>query len=264
MGQDLGRRVVVEKGVEAVGRRVLPRELAADALGEGPVRARLVAQAQKAGVHVGAIAAQPVVGVRARGVDERPVGEDEHERVERVVGVVHDAAAHARGVVGQDPTHHRRIDGGGIGPQAVAQGSEDAVQVASHDARLRPHPPPPVEDAARAPVGSQLHEDVVGHGLAGQGRAGGAERDPASALARIAQQPAHLVEVLRPDHDLRDQPVDRGVDRAAQPVQRPGQHAVGREQATEVPDEDGIGGRKQRVGAQRAGASSPPTGTLNL
>ena len=231
MGQDLDRSVVVEERVQAVGGRLLARELHADALGEGGVGARLVAQAEQAGVNVGAVAAQPVVGVGPGGVDERPVGEQEHERFERVVGVVHDAAAHAGRVVGDDPAHHRRVDRGGVGPEPVAERGQEAVEVPAHDSRLRPHAAPAVEDAARSPKRSQLHEDVVGHGLAGQRRAGGAEREPAPAVLRVAEQRAHLVEVLRADDDLRDQPVDRGVDRTAQTVQRTGEDALGREQA---------------------------------
>ena len=264
MREDLGRRVVVDEGVEAVGGGVLARKLAADALGERGVGARLVAQAQQTGVHLGPVVAQPVVGLGARGVDERAVGEEEHERVERVVGVVDDATAHPRGVVGQDSAHHRRVDRRGIGSEAIAERRQDPVQVAAHDSRLRPHAATLVENAAGPPVRGELHEDVVGHGLPGQRRAGGPEREAAPMLPRVPEQGAHLVHVLRADHHLRDQPVDRRVDGASEPVQGTREHAPRGEEPAQVPDEDGIGGRQRRVGAQRLGASSPPTGTLNL
>ena len=52
VGEDLGRSVVVEERVEAVGGGVLPRELAPDAGGQGRVGTHLVPQAEKAPVDV--------------------------------------------------------------------------------------------------------------------------------------------------------------------------------------------------------------------
>jgi hypothetical protein len=118
----------IEEGVERVRHRLLARELGPDARGQRPVRPHLVAQGQEGRVQVGRAAAQVVVRFRTRGVELRPVREQEVERVQRVVAVLGHAAAHPGRVVGDDAADHAGVDGGGIGAQPRAEGSEHAVE----------------------------------------------------------------------------------------------------------------------------------------
>ena len=94
---------------------------------------------------------------------------------------------------------------------------------------------------ARVPVGRQLHQHVVAHRLAGERGARGAEGQvPARATAEV-EEVADLAQVPRADDGLRDQPVDRGVARAAQAVDRAVEDAAGGDDAAEVGDEAAVG-----------------------
>ena len=257
VGEDLGGRVVVEQGVQAVAGRVLARELGADPRRQRAVRPHLVAQGQEPAVEVRTIVAEALVGARRRRVHLRAVREQEMERVEGVVAVLGHAAAHARGVVGDDPAHHAGVDGGRIGTEAAVQGPQQPIEVPAHHARLRPHAVPAVEHSGRAPERGQLHEDVVGHGLAGQGRPRRAQREVPSVCPRVGQERAHLGEVPGPHDRLGDEPIDGGVHRARHEVEGTREHALGREQPAQVGDEIRLGGG-HRGGYGEAGA---PTGT---
>ena len=122
-GQDLRRRVVVEEGVEAVAGGVLAREPVADAARPARRRARTSSRSASEARRAGR------AGPRRRrssapgrdGVHHRAVGEHDHRRLQRVVAVLDHAAAHPGGVVGDDAAHHRGVDGGRIGAQAVPE-----------------------------------------------------------------------------------------------------------------------------------------------
>ena len=233
---------MVEEGVEAVAGGVLAGELPADLLGQRSVGAHRVAQASQAGVQGRAIPPQRVVRVGARGIDDVAVGEDHHQRPQRVVAVLHDAAAHPRGVVGHDPAQHGRVDGGGVGPEPPAHRREQPVDVAAHHAGLTPHARAAVQDSHALPERGQLHQDVVGHGLARQRRTARAEGQVPAVPAGIGEEGLHLGDAARPHHRPRDEPVDRGVHRPAEEVDGPGQHPLGGEDAAEVADERGVAG----------------------
>jgi len=98
-----------------------------------------------------------------------------------------------------------------------------------------------------------LDEHVVGHGLAGERGAGGAEREVAATPSGPREERLDVGRVLRAHDGLRDQPVDRRVGRAAQAIDGPREDARRREDLLEVEDDGGVG-RAHR-------GYSPPTGT---
>ena len=157
----------------------------ADARGERGVGADLVAQGEEAAVQVGPVREQARVGVLGSGVDEGAVGQHEARARERVVAVLHDAAAHPRGVVGDDAAHHRGVDRRGIGAEAACEGRQQRGSGSRRRRLARAHQPARRPGLVGTKVRRQLHQDVVGQRLAGERRAGGAERQvTAGARAR--------------------------------------------------------------------------------
>ena len=240
VGEDLHGRVVVEEGIERVGHGLLARELGPDARGQRAVPAHLVAQGQERGVQVGTGAAEVVVRLGPRGVEHGAVREHEVERVQRVVAVLGDAAAHPGGVVGDDAADHAGVDGSGIGAQSARERRQHAVEVAAHDAGLAPETASLVEDPVVLPEGGELHQDVVGDGLPGERRPGRAQGQVPPVGAAVGEEGADLVEVARAHDDLRDHPVDRRVDGPRHAVDGPGEHALGREHGLEVAHEGAV------------------------
>ena len=100
---------------------------------------------------------------------------------------------------------------------------------------------------------ADLDEHVVGDRLAGERRAGRAERQVPAAPAGPCEERLHLGHVLRPHDGLGDEPVDRRVGGAAEAVDRPREDARGREDLLEVEDDGRVGGPHRGY--------SPPTGT---
>ena len=111
----------------------------------------------------------------------RAVGQDELEGVQGVVAVLHDAAAHAGGVVADHPADHGGVDArrgrGRCGwPWGASMRFKCPPTTAGCDQMRRPA----VQHARRLPVGRQLHQDVVAHRLAGERRARGPEGEVAA------------------------------------------------------------------------------------
>ena len=256
VGEDVRGPVEVDEGVEAVAAGVLGRELVADAGGEGFVAADLVAQGQELGVEGRPRPPELLVGVGLRGVDLGAVGEQDPQRVEGVVAVLGDAAAHPGGVVGEDAADHGRVDRGRVGPDAGPVGGEEAVEVGADHARLRPDPGPVVEHPGPAEERADLDEDVVAHRLPGERGARGPESQVPAAAGGPGEEVADLAEAARPDDRLRDQPVDRRVGGAAEAVDRARQDAVRGQDALEVAHDSGV---RRSHGVSAGGASA--TGT---
>ena len=156
----LDRALVIEERVERVPGRVLRPVLRADARRE---RARPTTCARSSGSPARAPAPSPAEGRPRRGgrVDRGARRKQEREGVERVVGVLRDAAAHPPRVVREDPADHARVDRGRVGPDLPAERARRAVHVpADHpglDADPRADRPRPRGRASRAP----FDEDAV-------------------------------------------------------------------------------------------------------
>ena len=139
VGQDLGRAVVVEEGVQAVAARVLGLELPPHAGPTSAASRRISSRsATSSACSAGRARRSSASASGWRVSTMAPSASITHQAVERVVAVLRDAAAHARGVVGQDAAEHRRVDRGRVGPDAPPVGREQPVEVAAHDAPARP------------------------------------------------------------------------------------------------------------------------------
>ena len=128
--EDLQRRIAVEQGREHVAVGVADRELVAHPLRELVIGQQLRAKLHQPGSQLRLGGRERRFGVRRRGVDDRPRGEQQGQRRHRVVGVALQGAAHAAGVVGDDPADRGHVRGGGVGPEAPPERPQDGVGVA--------------------------------------------------------------------------------------------------------------------------------------
>ena len=262
MSEDLHGRVEVDEGVEAVAGRVLAAELPVDAPSEPCVGADLVTRPQQCLVKLGTEPTKLVVGAWRSGIDDAPISQNDDQRVEGSVAILHHAAAHARGVVRENAADHCGIDRRGVGADAPQHRGEYAVEVPPHDRRLRPHPLAAVEDAPRLPVGSELDEQVVRHRLPGQRRPRGSQGEPTPRPPRVGQKPPHLIHVAGTDDGLGHEAVDRGVGRPTETVDRAREHALGREQGLEVPNQTGVDRAQPGPLSQSYSVAAGMTGTV--
>ena len=201
--EDVDRALEVEERVQRVAGRVLRPVLRADARGEGGVGDDARAQVDEALPERRLLRAEDVVRVGARRVDRRAGREQERERLERVVRVLRDAAAHPARVVREDAAERARGDGGGVGPDLPSERAERAVRVRADDARLDADPRAAVLDGQAAEAPRRLDEDAVRDGLAREARPGRAEDERDAVGVRDGEEAPDLVRALRVDDGLR-------------------------------------------------------------
>mmetsp|Transcript_6282 Transcript_6282/g.21566 ORF Transcript_6282/g.21566 Transcript_6282/m.21566 type:complete len:564 (+) Transcript_6282:1578-3269(+) len=212
----------VHEGIEGVARGALDGKLLAN---------------ERAQVLVGLHALRQVhdaldeAGVRGHeGLDADGVGRVEHSAIHKhdahvlqgVVGVLGHAAAHARGVVGDDAPNHARVDGGGIGPDLVllrgvvllVVGREDAVHLPANQPRFHRHRRAITVDLELAEVlagVADLKKDRVGQRLARERGAGGTEGDRHAELLRDGQDFLHVLLGVHLDDEAGVEAVERSV-----------------------------------------------------
>ena len=157
-------------------------------------------------------------GIRSRRIDDGPRWEDEHERVERVIAVLRDAAAHSARVIGENPAHHAGVDRGGVRADPGAERHECAVHASANRPRLHADAAPFVDRLDLPPTVTDVHEEAVGDRLAGEARPGRAKRHGGSSLARVREDGPDLVDRLRPHDCARHEPVEARVRRVRRDV----------------------------------------------
>jgi hypothetical protein len=79
-----------------------------------------------------------------------------------------------------------------VGSEPTPVPGQAGVERGDGHPRIHPHPQTPVEDLQAAEVPADVHQELVGHALAGQARPAGPEGQRHPAPARELQQPAHL------------------------------------------------------------------------
>ena len=245
---------MVEEAVEPVAHRVLHRELRLD----GPYRRRVAAhpvtQPGQAVVQLRPEHPQTVVRVGGPGVDDRPVGQDEHQRLQRPVRVVARAAGHAAGVVRHDSADGAGDLAGGVGSELAPVGGQRGVDRPQRGPALHPHPVAVVEHIDRPEVPADVDEDPVGDRLAGQAGAARSEGEVQPGGGAGAQQPPHGVGAARRHHDLGSEQHVRGVGRVREPGRRVVADRFG------APDGAGEGGGHRRPDRARGGPSAVGSG----
>ena len=141
----------------------------------------------------------------------------------------------------------------GSGPKSTAGWRQREIGAVEDRAGPGAQPPPAILDRDAGPIAAHVDQDAVALGLAAQARARGAEGDGFTALPRIREDLAHVVDAAGDHHGLGKQAVRAGVGREADQVDCPRQHALGTDQGAEV--------RGERVGGA---AREPVGGTVAL
>ena len=199
--------------------------LGADARGERRVGGDARAQVGEAPPERRLLRVEVVVRLGARRVDRRARRKQERERLERVVGVLRDAAAHPARVVRDDAAERARRDGRRVRPDLPAERREGAVRVRADHARLDADARTAVLDREAAEAPRRLDEDAVRDGLAREARPGRAEDERHAVGARDREEAPDFVGAPRVDDGLRHEPVEARVGRPGYPVDRAGEDA---------------------------------------
>ena len=239
--EDLQRGIGVQQSRQRVAVGVADGELMAYSLSELLIGQQLRAQLQQPGGQVGLGGGERRLGARGGGVDDGPRGEHEGQRRHGVVGVALQGAAHAAGVVGDDPADRGHVGGGGVRPQPPPDAPQHGIGLTQDRSGASPQPGSAVLDHHAGPVPPDVDEDVVGLRLPVQARAAGAERGVPPGTGAVRQDRAHIVDGAGQDDDLRKVPVGTGVGGVADQVRNPVQHLVLAYQPDQVAREGGWG-----------------------
>ncbi len=232
MRQDVDGPIEVDEGVERVPGGVLRQVLAPNSCRDVGQRSDLALERQEPVEQRWFGGPERFVGVVLRRVDDCAGRQDEHEGLERVIGILRDAAAHSARVVGEDASHHARVDGGRVRPDLGAKRPEPRVDGGADGTGLDADATAAVEDLDVSPVPREVGKHAVGHRLTGEARARGPKRQRHPFPAREREQRAHVLDRTRPHDRLRDDPIDAGVRRERGQVNRPGQNVLGSDSLT--------------------------------
>ena len=257
--EDPQRGIGVQQGRQRVAVGVADGELVADSLRELLIGQQLFAQLHQPVGQVRLGGGEFLLGALGGGVDDRARGEDQGQRRHGVVGVALQGAAHAAGVVGDDPADRGHVGGGGVGPQAPPEGPQDGIGLTQDRSGAGPQPGSAVLDCHAGPVPPDVDEDVVGLRLPVQARAAGPERGVPPGPGAVREDRAHVIHGAREDDDLRQVPVGTGVGGVADQVGNPVQHLVLADQLDQVALEGG-GVPSTRAGSTASSWAGPAAG----
>ena len=259
VGEDVDRPLEVDEGVEPVPGGVLHPVLRADARGhERRSRADLVAELQQSACSAGSRPGAPRPRPVGAAVDHGSGGQDEGQRVERVVAVLLDPAAHPARVVGQDAAQGAGADARRVGADLPPEQAQELVQVVPDHPRAGADAEPVLLHARRPPVPRHLHQEPVGERLAGEARSGGAEGERNAPRPAEGEQPLHLVDRAGEHHRLGQEPVEACIRGERHAIQRSGEDPFGRGATDELVDQVHRGRKQQhRVGPHGAHQSDP-------
>ena len=121
--------------------------------------------------------AKSIAALRIACVEESAIGEDNANRLQHFVAIGMDATTHARGIVGDDATHHSTFDRCRVGAEFAAVGSKKFVDTLTNDTRLKDNAFAIVEDSVFFPFFAHYGEDVVADGLTRKACASSAPSD---------------------------------------------------------------------------------------
>ena len=146
-----------------------------------------------------------------RGVNDSARRQHKLHRLESVIGVLLDAAAHTAGVIGENTAHGAGRDRGRIGSDFRAIGHQRQVGTRADHSRLHPNLLAPIFNLDRSPVARDVHQQAVGDRLSRQARTGGAKRHRYALPLAECKQRSYLFQPLSLHHCLRDQTIETGI-----------------------------------------------------
>ena len=131
--------------------------------------------------------------------------------MDRAIGILSHATAHAAGVIGKDSAHHACINRRRIRSDAAFVWFQGAVDEASDDAGLEANVFCIIFDAVIPPVFGNIHEDAIRHGLTRETRPCRAEGHRDFVLLCEFEKGLDFADGVRLHHCLRHKPKIRCV-----------------------------------------------------
>ena len=200
--EDVQRRVVIQKRVQAVAHRVLEREVALDDVYGFLVVAHTSLELLDRVHELRLLARELRLRIRVGGVDHRAGRQDEGDGLDGVVGVELRTARHAGGVVGNHATHRRGALGCRVRADLAAERGQVRVDLAHRGAGLDAHALATVKYLHAAEVLAHVHQHARAACLAGQGGTAAAKHHWGAGGCRRAERRRDIIRVARFDHHI--------------------------------------------------------------
>ena len=139
-------------------------------------------------------------------VEDKTIRQNKSHGMNRAVGILCDATAHAAGVVGKDAAHHARVNGCRIRPDAAAKWFEHVVQESANDAGSSTDQPCIILNTVILPMFGNVHQDPIGDRLPGETRPCRAEGHGDAVLLAEFEERLNLADGNRLGNRLRHEP----------------------------------------------------------
>ncbi len=211
MLEDLRWGVEIDERVESVAHRVLDGVAALDVAAE-VVFTQLVAETFEHFDELGLHGTQFVVGGEGARVDGGAAGQCHDDRFDRLIGVLHGAAGHARGVVGD----HAADGAGDLGRRIRAElapvAGQGRVHLADGEAWLHSNALAAVEDLQTTEMAPHVDGETGIHRLSGEARGSPAQGQRPAHLGSHCHGGSDVLRRLGAHHGVRGAHVVGGVD----------------------------------------------------
>ncbi|MNX91287.1 hypothetical protein D3C86_1233610 [compost metagenome] len=220
VAQDIHRLVEIHQGIERQAGGIFQTVFVANFRSQLGVCPGLAAQDRQAFQQRGVALAKRRDAGGILGVETTAIGQHQTNAGQGVIGVLRGAAAHAAGIVGDDPADLAGVDRGRVRTDLASERCQPGVGLGADHPRLQADLRALAADLATVPVIPQHDQHRVADRLAGQAGAGGAESHRHLIPLRQLQQCHHFVFGLDADHQLRNQTIETGIGAEGQGRQR--------------------------------------------
>ncbi len=229
VGDDVKRIIVSHERSDVETCHVLDGIFPADAVGEGLVGPHLVAQSLYTFDEIAMGLAEQLTAMCIAGVEHRAVGKNDAHRQQHVVGVGMHAATHTGGVVDDDATHHRTVDGGRVGGEEAPHRLQNPVDATADKTRLHGDGVVVIADVVILPMLAGDNQYGVAHALARQRGAGGSKREWNMIGGAALDDLRHFLLIVRTYHHLWHHVIKTGVGTPTKGTQLVGIYTVVRD-----------------------------------
>ena len=234
MGQDIDRIGEIDKGIERIAHRVLDGIFAPDQIDQFVVGPHFLGQIHEPADDIGPRLDEGFARGGIAAVEHRAVLQHQLEPVHGVIGVLDDAATHAGRVVVDHAADLGGVLTGRIGTDLAVERPQRRIGHRNDGRRPERHPVAALGDVDLAPTIAEHAQQPVGHRLAGQRGAGGAEGDVEVLGLGGGEHGGNLVLALDDDDNRRHQPEETGIARIGEGVERVGFDPLLRNDALEA------------------------------